>query len=74
MPPLTVKQQLVQDRLGENLGQWLQRRRTEGTRWRDIERALLERTRIEVTEVTLRAWYPDIRDTPTTDTPRGGSQ
>lgn len=56
-----MKQQLVENLLGENLHAWLRQRLDAGARWKDVTAAIHDRTRIEVTEVSLRAWYPDLR-------------
>jgi hypothetical protein len=54
--------QLLEYRLGENLHDWIAVRRAMTPRqsWRDIAWELRETTGVDVTDNTLRNWYPDL--------------
>lgn len=53
---------LIEAKLGENLHGWLGRRRRDGNSWRAIAMTLQDRTREQVTDVTVASWYADLRE------------
>ena len=52
--------QLLEYRLGENLHDWIARRRVAGVSWRAVAGLLAAETDVDITETTLRNWYPDL--------------
>lgn len=57
----TDRARLVEAALGENLHDWLGRHRAAGTTWRQLAAIVTTQTRIDVTDVTVRSWFPDLR-------------
>ena len=59
--PDTPSQKLATLLIGTDLEAFVRERRTAGTSWRHIARAIYEATdgQVDVTHETLRNWYPD---------------
>lgn len=61
--------QLIEDRLGQSLAEFVAVRRGEHIRpptpWRAIAEEITERTGIEVTHTSLRLWFADRQPEPT---------
>jgi hypothetical protein len=70
-PAVSDKAKLIEASLGGNLHDWLQRLRHDPRTWswRAITRLIETKFGVEVTEVTLRSWYPDL-----TAKPAGGTE
>ncbi len=56
----TDRARLVEAALGQNLHDWLATHRAAGTTWRQLAAIVTAQTRIDVTDVTVRAWYRDL--------------
>lgn len=52
-----VTERLFAQMTGETLARWVEGQRAAGTSWRQIERELRDEHKIEVSNVTLIAWY-----------------
>jgi hypothetical protein len=60
-PPVSSRlAQLLEHRLGENLHDWIARHRVAGVSWRAIAGLLAAEAGVDITETTLRNWYPDL--------------
>lgn len=53
---------LWEERNGYPFDDWVADRREEGTKWRQIEREIRDLVGLDLSHVTLMAWYPDLRD------------
>lgn len=59
---VTATRRLADTLLDGKLDQYVAERRAAGRSWRLITRDLLDDVEVDVTERTLRSWYPELAD------------